>query len=303
MIEDIVILTLLLVPAIVAWSVPALRKMNGSWLIALKTVPVGMVTLCLAIKLLSEYHKWLCEYRLENVEEINYFVKPAIVLGITMISITISGHLVHKIMRTGKKFNPLPSFLLLFPALAAFSIMCIFVSLYHAVNVKNHQADWKSIYLPRQNGDGLVFEQQSIHPFLAEYNYRIRFVRNRKSTCQWLFVNYGGSTHFNIYRLKDGRLLFRDKDWDYIVDTANRKVFRLGTLDDKLYAAEIPNENVNSWGGPYRKNDSIVMDMGNHTVTAEDVSGITDQMTYFGCITNKFYPAAQRAEEDVNKRW
>ena len=74
MIEDIVILTLLLVPAIVAWSVPALRKMNGSWLIALKTVPVGMVTLCLSIKLLSEYHKWLCEYRLENVDAV--YTKP-----------------------------------------------------------------------------------------------------------------------------------------------------------------------------------------------------------------------------------
>jgi len=68
-----------------------------------------------------------------------------------------------------------------------------------------------------------------------------------------LFCNPGGRTLFNLYRLKDGRLLFRDKDWDYLVDVSKQQVFWLKSAEGKLYTAQIPNEEVTSWSGPAGK--------------------------------------------------
>ena len=53
MLEDGILLFFIALPAIIAWSVPQLRKRNGSCLIALKTVPAGILALFFADKLLS----------------------------------------------------------------------------------------------------------------------------------------------------------------------------------------------------------------------------------------------------------
>ena len=50
-----------------------------------------------------------------------------------------------------------------------------------------------------------------------------------------------------------------------------------------------------------RENDEIVMVMGDQTVPAEDVTGILDGMTYYGCIQDHFYPAEQKPEEKISK--
>jgi hypothetical protein len=102
--------------------------------------------------------------------------------------------------------------------------------------------------------------------------------------------------------LKDGRLLFRDKDWDYIVDGQNVKVYRLEFHGGKQYTVPVPNEEINSWGSLEERNGKIVMCMGRHNIPAEEVSGILDGMIYYGCIKNKFYPASEKPEEQIQKR-
>ena len=80
------------------------------------------------------------------------------------------------------------------------------------------------------------------------------------------------------------------------------QVFRVDSLEDRLYAARIPNEKIGSWSiVPIRENDQIVMRMGDHTVPAEDVTGILDGMTYYGCIQDRFYPADQKPEQPIKK--
>ena len=141
------------------------------------------------------------------------------------------------------------------------------------------KGDWRTAWLPREGNTGIAFQEQPIHPFLAEYNYRLRFSRDGELTCQLLLTNTGGRTKFNVYRLKDGRLMFRDKMWDYLVDVLGPecRVFRVEPFEDKLYAARIPNEKIDSWAFvPARKDDGLVMEMGGQTVPAEDVTGILE---------------------------
>ena len=45
------------------------------------------------------------------------------------------------------------------------------------------------------------------------------------------------------------------------------------------------------------------MDMGKHTVPAEDVTGILDGMEYYGCITYRFYSSSEKAEHKITKTW
>ena len=192
---------------------------------------------------------------------------------------------------------------LFLPALLMTNILFFAVSMSMLFLNKGIRDDWRAIYLPQINRDRIVFEEQPIHVFQAEYNYRLRFVSNGKTFYQLLFTNCGGKTHFNIYRLKDGRFLFRDKDWDYIVDPARQKAFRMEPEDGKLYIASVPNEEICSFGaGLMKKNGKIIMCMGGHDVPAEEVTGILDGMVYYGCIKDKFYPAAEKQEEKIIKR-
>ena len=298
--ESIILYAIMLFPAVIMWSVPKFRKMNGNWLISLKTVPLGIIAGDFTDMFITWCYRLLCEIRLEHVKSLHFGIRSLLVFGTALLTVIVSGLLINRIFRVKKKYNPFPSLLLFFPALIAYGILSFIISLTTTFSGK-YQGDWKYIYLPRENGDGFVFEQQSIHPYLAEYNYRLRFVRDKKVTYQQLFTNYGGRTHFNLYRLKNGRMLFRDKDWDYLVDPAKQQVFRLAPIKDKLYAARIPNEEINSWGFPYEKDGKMMMPMGAHVVPAEEVTGMLEGMVYYGCITDKFYSASERVETEIKK--
>ena len=302
MLEDGILLFFIALPAIIAWSVPQLRKRNGSCLIALKTVPAGILALFFADKLLSWFYRRLCENKFENIPNFHFSIRVWIPIVIALLAITVSGWLIHKKFRVESRYNPLPSLLLFFPSLLAVSILGFMISMAMLFSTNGgYRSEWSSIYLPKEDRVRFAFENQSIHPMLAEYNYRLRFIRNGQTSYQQLFTNCGGRTHFNLYRLKDSRLLFRDKDWDYIVDVKNIKVYRLESSSGKQYIAPVPNEEINSWSGPEEMNGKIVMRMGGHNVPAEEVSGILDGMVYYGCIKDKFYPAYEKPEEKIQK--
>ena len=301
MLEEGIFLFFIALPAIIAWSVPQLRKRNGNFLIALKTVPAGLVALVFADKLIHWSYLQLCEYKFENIR-LHISIKYGIPLVIALLVITVSGWIIRKKFREEKRYNPLPSLLMFFPSFLAAGVLSFIISMaLFCNNYSGYRSEWRSLYLPQDNGVKIAFENQSIHSMLAEYNYRLRFIRNGQTSYQLLFTNCGGRTHFNLYRLKDGRMLFRDKDWDYVVDVKHLKVYRLESLDGKPYIALIPNEEINFWGGPEERNGKIVMNMGKHNVPSEEVSGILDGMVYYGCIKDKFYPASQNPEEPIKK--
>lgn len=295
--ETAILIFFLLFMEALCWIIPAVRRRNGNWFLALKTVPVGLIVLIASSGLAG----WVCD----SLCEINEVPRRVIVrwgpLVVSLFCMMGAGFFIKRRWKSEKKYNPLPSILLFLVSLVPLGILSFVLSIARYAMTGDYQEEWRSSRIPLNTREKLVFEQQSVHPFLAEYNYRLRFGRSGEIRRQWLFMNCGGRTHFNIYALLDGRFLFRDKDFDYLVDVSKHQVCRLKEWDGKLYAALMPNENVQSWAGPYRQGDRVFMEMGHHRIAAEDVTGILNDMKYYGCIRDRFYSPAQRPEERIIK--
>ena len=119
MLEEGILLFFVVLPTIIAWAVPQLRKRNGNFLITLKTVPVGVLTLYLMDKLITWFYRWFCEYKFENIPKFHFSIRVWIPIVIALLAITVSGWLIHKKFRVESRYNPLPSLLLFFPSLLA----------------------------------------------------------------------------------------------------------------------------------------------------------------------------------------
>jgi hypothetical protein len=303
MVEDLIFTILMLILPAILWIVPKTRRNNGNWLIAWKTVPLGFIAICWTGWLMSKFQSVLSE-RLERNIDIPFWVSLVVPLTVAFLVIIPGGLFIRRKFGTEKKYNPGPSILIFLAAVPHVIILSWILSFVCDLGADDYKGEWRTAWLPKEGNTAIAFQEQPIHPFLAEYNYRLLFSRDGEQTYQLLLTNTGGSTYFNVYRLKDGRLLFCDKEWDYLVDVQGPecRVFRVDSLEDRLYAARIPNEKIGSWSiVPIREDDQIVMRMGDHTVPAEDVTGILDGMTYYGCIQDRFYPADQKPEQTIKK--
>ena len=303
MLADIILTVLMLILPVVLWIVPETRRNNDNWLIALKTVPLGIIVCYWCGELLSKI-AWIISDRQERDFEPPFGIIIAVTLTAAFLVIILGGLFIKRKFHMEKKYNPLPSVLLFLLALPPAILAATLISCAGDFMQDDYKGGWGSFWLPREGNTGIAFQEQPIHPFLAEYNYRLLFSRDGEQTYQLLLTNTGGSTYFNVYRLKDGRLLFRDKMWDYLVDVLGPecRVLRVEPFEGKLYAARIPTEKIGSWSiVPIQENDQIVMRMGDHTVPAEDVTGILDGMTYYGCIQDRFYPAEEKPEQEIRK--
>lgn len=303
MFDDLIFTILMLILPAILWIVPKTRRNNGNWLIAWKTVPLGFIAMCWTGWLMSKFQSVLCE-RLERDIDIPFWVVLVVPLTVAFLVIIPGGLFIRRKFGTEKKYNPGPSILIFLAAVPHVIILSWILSFVCDLGANDYKGEWRTAWLPKEGNTAIAFQEQPIHPFLAEYDYRLLFSRDGEQTYQLLLRNTGGSTYFNVYRLKDGRLLFCDKEWDYLVDVQGPecRVFRVDSLEDRLYAARIPNEKIGSWSiVPIREDDQIVMRMGDHTVPAEDVTGILDGMTYYGCIQDRFYPADQKPEQTIKK--
>jgi len=303
MLDDLFFTILMLILPAILWIVPKTRRNNGNWLIALKTVPLGIIVCYWCGELMSKI-AWIVSDRQERDYEPPILIILAVSLIAAFLVIILGGLFIKRKFRMEKKYNPFPSVLLFLLALPPAILAATLISCAGDFMQDDYKGGWGSFWLPREGNTGIAFQEQPIHPFLAEYNYRLCFSRDGERSYQFLLTNTGGRTLFNVYRLKDGRLLFRDKMWDYLVDVLGPecRVLRVEPFEGKLYAAQIPNELFNSWSFvPRRKNDEIVMMMGDQAVPAEDVTGILDGMTYYGCIEDRFYPAEQKPEQKIEK--
>ncbi len=303
MLDDLIFTILMLILPVILWIVPKTRRNNGNWLIAWKTVPLGFIAICWTGWLMSKIQSVLC-VRLERNIDIPFWVAFAVALTVAFLVIIPGGLFIRRKFGTEKKYNPGPSILIFLAAVPHVIILSWILSFVCDLGADDYTGEWRTAWLPKEGNTSIAFQEQPIHPFLAEYNYRLLFSRDGEQTFQILLTNTGGSTYFNVYRLKDGRLLFCDKEWDYLVDVQGPecRVFRVDSLEDRLYAARIPNEKIGSWSiVPIQENDRIVMRMGDRSVPAEDVTGILDGMTYYGCIQDRFYPADQKPEQQIKK--
>ena len=299
--DDVILIIFLLIIEAIWWIIPKTRKNNGNIIIAFKTFPLGMIAWILSHFLMQKTVRFLSELKMENIS-ISLKWQFSISLFFTIAVIIVSGILIKRYWGDEKKYDPLPSlgcFAILCIPTAAFGMFLAIMTFGFSISKDSTHSEWSTEWLNIGTKEKIAFESQSIHPFLAEYNYRLRFVQEGKSHRQWLFINTGGRTHFNIYRLADGRFLFQDKEWDYLVDAEKMEVYRLAGADGKLYAALIPNKNIHSWGGPGKSQDKVVMEFDFQEVPAVDVTGILDNMQYCGCIKDRFYSAQEQPESAI----
>lgn len=156
--------------------------------------------------------------------------------------------------------------------------------------------------MPVEGSCKIAFQERVIHPFLAEYDYRLRFDRDGKITYCNLITNTGGETYFNLYRLRDGRLYLVDKGGDYIVDPAKAEVQYVFRDNGKLYAT--PYSQGESGGEGYSTgNDNMFFGPDNQKHETYLLSDELDGKTYYGCISYDFYPAAEKREISIDQYW
>jgi hypothetical protein len=73
----------------------------------------------------------------------------------------------------------------------------------------------------------IVIERKPAHPVLAEYHRWARLdVSGKPATQVELFIDSGGYSRANLYRLSGTAMLLRDADASYLIDVAARIVTR-----------------------------------------------------------------------------
>lgn len=287
--------------AVLLWLMPRSRKGTGNWLVAWKVVPFG----CLTEVLLLTGVPFLIGKMFPSAKAPFWF-PPAmfhVALVVAWLVIVFGVRWVRRRFAAANECR-------WFPAIAVFAIcgvvstvvsIMIFISNFDFVN---YRGEWRKCDFADEGVTKVSFERRSIHPFMAEYEYRLRFARDGRESTVPLMLNSGGRTYFNIYRVCNGRFFLTDKSYDYLVDPAAMEVRYLDMFEGKLYAAplpDIPEGAIRSWSGPHRKNTSIVMSFNDREAEAENVSGVLDKLAYYGCIDTDFHSAAERAERRIER--
>ena len=297
-------LWLALAPAVL-WAVPRTRRMTGDWMTALRNVPPG----CLVTFLLPVL-AYFCLDFLGNEKELFILRRVWHPFWIGVFSILAGLGLIAFLNRVSHSRHPperKTSFLPYVAVYVFYAVTAIVLStlISFAVMMRNpsgFRGNWRTSLLPPENGVRVAFQQAAIHPFLAEYDYRLRFRCGSSEEYRVLQTNTGGRTHFNLYRLKDGRLLFSDKDHDYLVDVPSRKIEYIFQHGGKLYTVPYPNCRFYSCGRS-ESGGVVEFTFDGKTVKASPVDpALLEGKTYYGCLTDDFYSASEKGETPVEKR-
>ena len=153
---------------------------------------------------------------------------------------------------------------------------------------------WESykINIPDWQGR-ITFYRKPIHPFLAEYERKLKVkFSNGKTIKSPLNVNTGGRTYIEVFRIEpksneQAMLLFRDHHGEYLIDSLNCKILRVIKIDkyNRVFAGEI----TDSWEGysTYISENEISVEICNKS--AEDIThyNLYERIKYIGCIDGK----------------
>ena len=309
--DTAIVISLLLLPALLLWAIPKTRRAGGNTATAWKSVPFGCTTMLLIPELIGGLI-WLLAEAGAAVGHLPG--SPVFFLALLFLSVTAGILVILKIRNCCWKRFPTEEHVSSLPFYAAFSILAVFGCgatialpiISYGIMIKSgreYHGPWRTYKIVHEHGTELAFQERSIHPFLAEYDYRFRFRKDGAETFQDLWVNTGGRTYFNVFRLKNGDLLFSDKNNDYIVEVKPRKVFMVLKGKYRLYAGLLPKGKFDSYGleESGEKNDKVFLRINKNRIKAEPVSDQLADPKYIGCITNQFYPAAEKPYQPVTK--
>ena len=287
------VVLLLLVPAVL-WAIPRTRRSVGSWTLAWKTVPVG----CLGFVILCSLLGWVLK-RIVPSAGVASWATLLLALFASWAGIVAVVRMVRRKFAASGSFNWLPSVAIFLFYGVVFTIV-IWVLAGVLLMRGDYRGKWRDY--PFCSDPPIVFGECSIHPFLAEYDYRIRFGNGGEAPTVLLMTNTGGRTYFNIYRLRDGRFYLTDKDFDYLVDPASQKVSYLNAFEGRIYAAPLPNRKITSWSGLFRNGENVVQTFNDLTVEAQNVNTAFEGMVYHCCIAcGRFIPASEHPETPIER--
>lgn len=299
---------------LILWSVPRFRRRSGKWITPAKSIPCG----CLAMVFLPELIWLLCLLVCKKApsEWVAWLIFLAL-LGVGVAAGVMVTRWCEKLQRRfapppedpGSPTSDLPIYRIAVFCLCLLLGMggCVVggvIELSRYVHGE-YRGNWHYTPLLREDGMKIDFCEQSIHPFLAEYNYRLYFNDGKRTSTHWLHTNCGGRTFFNVYRLPDGRLHLVDKDAEYLVDPKSRGVLRLFRRagEGRFFTAPYPDEEVmTSWSSAsFEQKGKWYVDFNHRRVEATPADGILDGEVYFGRITREFKDAREAPEVPISE--
>lgn len=310
LLENLSVFMLLAGLPLLLWGLPKPRTLNTPWLAAGKIVPATLLVFWLLPLLSINLLAWLNERQNWFPDYLVHHSGLHLVLHLgSLAAAVLAGYGLARLSRRRGTFPParrlwLPFLvvgLLLAGAQAATLVLFAVARFYAAVadyrSGRPFRQNWTPVFLPHEGETAVVFESTQIHPFLAEYDYRLHFRREGQTTTCNLLRNCGGMTFFKLYRLQDGRLLFADKSTEYIVDAARASVLYVFADGARKFAVALPDERVDSWGWGGHDGKMLFHCNGLPPVEAASVKPLLEGKAYFGCITDRFIPAREQAEQ------
>ena len=322
--ETILITIVLLLPPLVLWGCRSFCEKHPST-VPLRTVPLGCLTMLWLVLLYGTAISWLYHSVLETnpphwldaVKELPILV-VAIPLGIFVIVILSK--------RLNKGIEPppdQPSGILdgpgcLYPAvfigalLLSLGISCC-CSIGHgpfdSEGFDKESRDWYTIFLPKLQDCQIAFEQRPSHPFLAEYDYRIRLRHGKEQAYFQLWPNTGGRTFVNVYKIAEDKLLLKGKDADYIIDSTQKQVYLVRVVfsspqmsPEIHFAVPLCEKPFGPMGG--KDKDLEVNFSDGTTARAIPYEADLQNREYIGCIMDySFYTPDEQPEGEGHPRY
>lgn len=277
-----------LVPGIL-WILPKTRRRTGNWLVAWKTVPLGMIVFLLAVAALS---------RAGGIYWLRWLVAASCAATATFFLIRWARRRYH----AEKPFRVWPSLLI-----AAGCFCCLFPLILLNLTLRTllfqhgYRPPWEAIAIPADGPAQVAFEQRSIHPFLAEFDYRIAFTgKDGKQLCR-LHTNGGGNTDFLVFKLDDGRLILSGNTGEYLVDGSKRKVCWLCRNNGKLLFFELPGGEAELDYSVSGKDDTFSVKFGGRPAKNVDPGDLGETMRLLGRIRFEFTPAKSEVKIPVSR--
>ena len=172
---------------------------------------------------------------------------------------------------------------------------------------------WVACDIPLPDSSyGVTFLQKRIHPFLAEYDYAVRFQTAALPGAERpLPTNTGGRTEMNVYWYpphagSGAYLRLQDKDGEYLVDFELGRTRRLLRIRGATYAGDLVDD-VNSYG-VIESNGIITVHCGDRTAEKVESGYETHPGIYVGRLDGqnsplRFVPASEDSEKTIPIRF
>ena len=177
-----VVVLFLLLPALVLWAVPKTRRSAGDAVTAWKTVPFGCVTMLVLPNLLAAILFALgSALHLPESRPVNAALSLVLMIvgvGVGIRVITLLKNYIRKRYGTEETAPPESKkpYYFAFGCLAAVLIFLVLVPFIWFMSTGNlFLGRWRTYPVVTEHGTELAFQERPIHPFLAEYEYRVRF--------------------------------------------------------------------------------------------------------------------------------